>query len=56
MKGSNPKVISKTVQKIINARKPKTRYVAGQGGKFLIALRNIFGDRVYDALMYSQMK
>ena len=56
MKGSNPKVISKTVQKIINARKPKTRYVAGQGGSFLIGLRKIFGDRVYDALMYSQMK
>lgn len=56
MKGSNPKVISKTVQKIINARKPKTRYVAGQGGKILILLRKIFGDRVYDALMYSQMK
>ena len=56
MKGSNPKVISKTVQKIINTRKPKTRYVAGQGGSFLIGLRKIFGDRVYDALMYSQMK
>ena len=29
--GSNPKVISKTVQKIINSRRPKTRYLVGRG-------------------------
>lgn len=56
MKGSNPKVISNAVQKIINARKPKTRYVVGQGGKLLIAIRRIFGDKAYDAMMLSQMK
>ena len=56
MKGSNPKVISNTVQKIINARRPKTRYMVGQGARFLVGLRRIFGDRAYDALMLSQMK
>lgn len=35
MKGSDPKVISKTVLKIINARLPKTRYLVGQGSHFL---------------------
>lgn len=35
MKGSDPKVISKTVLKIINARRPKTRYLVGQGSHFL---------------------
>ena len=56
MKGSDPKVISNTVQKIINARRPKTRYMVGQGARFLVGLRRIFGDRAYDALMLSQMK
>lgn len=56
LKGSNPKVISNTVLKIINARRPKTRYLVGQGSHFLLGLRRIFGDRAYDALMLSQMK
>ena len=56
MKGSDPKVISNTVQKIINTRRPKTRYMVGQGARFLVGLRRIFGDRAYDALMLSQMK
>ena len=56
MKGSNPQVISKTVQKIIKARRPKTRYLVGQGAHFLLGLRRFFGDRAYDALMQSQMK
>lgn len=56
MKGSDPKVISQTIQKIIAAKNPKTRYLFGQGSKFLVGLRRIFGDRVYDALMLSQMR
>ncbi|EHJ53364.1 oxidoreductase [Streptococcus macacae] len=56
MKGSDPKVISNTVLKIINARRPKTRYLVGQGSHFLVGLRRLFGDRVYDALMLRQMR
>ncbi len=56
MKGSDPKVISDAVLKIISSKKPKTRYVVGRGGKMLIALRAIFGDRFYDAMMHSQFK
>lgn len=56
LKGSDPKVISTTVQKIINARRPKTRYMVGQGAHLLVGIRRIFGDRVYDRLMLNQMK
>ncbi len=56
MKGSNPKVISNAILKIINAKKPKTRYVVGRGGKLLIALRRLFGDRFYDRMMNMQFK
>lgn len=56
MKGSDPVVISRTVQKIIAAKKPKPRYMIGQVARFLVGLRRIFGDRAYDALMLSQMK
>ena len=55
MPGSNPSVISKTIQKIITSKKPKTRYVAGQGGRLMINMRKIFGDRVYDSLMSRMM-
>lgn len=56
VKGSDSKVISKAILKIVNAEKPKTRYVVGRGGKLLIALRTLFGDRFYDNMMHSQFK
>lgn len=56
MKGSDPSLISKTVQKIINARRPKTRYLVGQGARLLVIFRRLLGDRIYDALMFSQMR
>ncbi len=55
-KGSNPKVISNAVQKIINTKNPKTRYLVGQGSHLLLGIRRILGDRVYDRIMLSQMK
>ena len=55
MPGSDPSVISKTIQKIISSKKPKTRYVAGQGGRLMINMRKIFGDRIYDSLMSRMM-
>lgn len=56
VKGSDPKVILDVIIKIINAKKPKTRYVVGRGGKLLISLRGLFGDRFYDRMMHSQFK
>jgi short-subunit dehydrogenase len=56
MKGSDPKVISKTVTKIVNAKKPKTRYVVGKLAKPLMFTRKWFGDRVYDKAIMSRIK
>ena len=56
MKGSDPSVISKTVQKIIRAKKPKTRYLVGAMAKPLVGIRNLFGDNVYDKVILSQVK
>ena len=49
--GSDPIVIAKVVNKAINAKKPKTRYVEGQMAGFLIWYRNWFGDRAFDRMM-----
>lgn len=56
IKGSNPSVISKTVQKIIKAKKPKTRYLVGAMAKPLVGIRNMFGDGIYDKVVLSQVK
>jgi short-subunit dehydrogenase len=55
-KGSNPKIIADSVIKIINSKKPKTRYLVGQGAKLLVFMRNLLGDKVFDRLMLSQIK
>ena len=54
--GSNPEVISRTVLKIINARNPKTRYLVGRGGKLLVGIRRIFGDKFFDRMMLAAMR
>ena len=45
---SPPSVIADTVEKIVTARKPRTRYVVGFGGKPLLILRRILPDRAFD--------
>ena len=45
LKGSDPSVITRTVRKIIAAKKPKTRYVAGKMAKMTMFIRRGFGDR-----------
>lgn len=54
--GANPQVISDTIQKIIKTPKPKSRYFVGQWAYLLTLIRRFLGDRVYDALMLSQLK
>lgn len=54
--GSKPEVISRTVLKIINARNPKTRYLVGRGGKLLVGIRRIFGDKAFDTMMLASMR
>ena len=49
--GSHPSVIANTIFKAVRARRPRTRYVAGQFGRPVLLFRSIGGDRVYDWLM-----
>lgn len=49
-------VITKLVVKAIEARKPKTRYVAGAMAKPLMFVRKWFGDRFFDTIIMSQVK
>jgi short-subunit dehydrogenase len=56
LKGSDPSVIVKTIRKIIRAKNPKTRYVAGKMAKMTMFIRRWFGDKIYDKVIMSQMK
>lgn len=48
---SNPKVISNAISKVVNSRRPKTRYLVGMGAKPLVFLHAFLPDRWFDALM-----
>jgi len=56
LKMSSPMLIAKTVKKIVNAKKPKTRYLVGSMAKPLVMIRKIFGDRIFDKVITSQIK
>jgi len=48
---SPPSVIADTVEKIVTARKPRTRYVVGFAAKPLVTLRRLLPDRAFDRLI-----
>jgi len=52
---SEPKVIAKVIAKAATVHKPKTRYVAGSGAKFILFAKSILPDRIFDKIMLSQM-
>lgn len=54
--GSPPEVIANEVIKAVQARTPKTRYVAGQYAKMTLFIRKWFGDRIYDRMVMSMVK
>jgi len=53
--GSKTSVISKTVTKIVNERKPKTRYRVGYFAKPMVWLRIYLGDKLFDKIVMSQV-
>lgn len=53
---SEPSVISETIQKIIDAEKPKTRYVVGKMAGRMMFVRKYFGDRAFDWLLKQYVK
>ncbi len=55
-KMSEPIVIAEVINKAINKKKPKTRYVKGKMAKMAIGYRNWFGDRAYDRMILKAMR
>ena len=53
---SPPSVIANVISKAINAKKPKTRYVAGKMAKPLMFMRKRLSDRMFDRIIMSQVK
>lgn len=53
--GSNAMVIAKTVEKIVNTSKPKTRYRVGFLAKPMVWIRIFLGDRIFDKIVMSQV-
>jgi len=52
--GSPASLIAGLIAKSIRARRPRTRYAAGQYAKPLIAVRKWLGDRVFDRVVLSR--
>lgn len=53
---SDPKVISDAIVKIVNSKKPKTRYKVGKFSKMMPWMRVYLGDAAFDKIVMSQMK
>lgn len=53
---SPPSVVADTIARALNARRPKTRYAAGKLARLLMFLRRLFGDRLFDRAVMSQMR
>ncbi|MDR6804601.1 NAD(P)-dependent dehydrogenase (short-subunit alcohol dehydrogenase family) [Dyadobacter sp. BE34] len=52
---SKPTVISDAVSKIVNTKKPKTRYRVGKFAKPMVWMRTYLGDELFDKIVMSQM-
>jgi short-subunit dehydrogenase len=52
---SEPAVISNLIIKAVEAKTPKTRYVAGKFAKPMMWVRKYMGDRVFDKIVMSQV-
>lgn len=48
---SNPSIISKTILKAVNSKRPKSRYLIGFGAKPLVFLHSILPTRLFDWIM-----
>jgi len=49
--GSDPDVVAKVIAKAATARRPKTRYLVGQGARPIVYLRRVLPDRGFDGVM-----
>jgi len=53
---STTKVITEAVLKIVQSKKPKTRYRVGKFAKMLVWMRLYLGDNLFDRVIMSQIK
>jgi short-subunit dehydrogenase len=53
--GSKPSIIANTVLKIVESKKPKTRYRVGKWAKPMVWMRIYLGDRLFDKIVMSQV-
>ena len=53
--GSDPAVITNIVSKAVKARRPKTRYAAGQYAHSMMFMRKWFSDRLFDRILIMAM-
>lgn len=55
-RGSSPRVVAETILKAVNARQAKTRYAVGSGSTFVLLLRRILSDRLFDKVILGMMR
>jgi NAD(P)-dependent dehydrogenase (short-subunit alcohol dehydrogenase family) len=55
-KNPGPEIIAELIYKAIEAKTPKTRYVAGYMAKPAIFMRKVLSDRMMDKVLMSQLK
>ena len=53
--GSPSSVISRTIRRIVETNKPRTRYAVGKLAKPLLFMRKFLGDRMFDRVIMSQV-
>lgn len=53
--GSGPEVIARTISKIVQSKKPKTRYRVGAMAKPMVWMRVYLGDKMFDKVIMSQV-
>lgn len=54
--GSDPDVVAKVITKAATAKRPKTRYLVGQGARPIVYLRRALPDRAFDGVMRATLK
>lgn len=52
---TKPEVIARCIAHAVTTKKPKTRYLLGFAAKPAVFIKNLLGDRVYDALIQKMM-
>jgi NAD(P)-dependent dehydrogenase (short-subunit alcohol dehydrogenase family) len=54
--GSPPDAVAKTVLRAIAARRPRTRYVVGQGARPILLARALLSDRAYEGIVRRMLR